>query len=201
MNLSKSRYTQGVTCEKEMWLSCYKKELAEDLGNEAVFENGNLVGEKARELFGEYVLIDYSSDYQKMIDETNKQLENKPNIICEASFSYDGNFCSVDILKNDLDGVELYEVKSSTKIRDIYIDDVSYQTWILKKLGLNVKKSFIVYVNNQYIKNGELNINEFFNIEDVTDRLDFDYVEGSLIYSSDFDVAILDSDGNWNWRG
>lgn len=31
--------------------------------------------------------------------------------------------------------------------------------------------------------------------------VDFDYVEGSLIYSSDFDVAILDSDGNWNWRG
>ena len=31
--------------------------------------------------------------------------------------------------------------------------------------------------------------------------VDFDYVEGSLIYCSDFDVAILDSDGNWNWKG
>lgn len=35
------------------------------------------------------------------------------------------------------------------------------------------------------------------NIEGV----DFDYVEGSMVYTSDFDVAILDSDGNWNWRG
>ncbi len=37
--------------------------------------------------------------------------------------------------------------------------------------------------------------------ETVITGVDFDYVEGSLIYCSDFDVAILDSDGNWNWKG
>ena len=180
MNLSKSKYTQGVTCEKKMWLSCYKSEEAEDLGNEAVFANGNKVGERARELFGTYVLIDYDAGYKKMIEETNEKLKDKPNVICEASFSYDGNFCSVDILKNDVDGVEIYEVKSSTSINNIYIDDVAYQTWILKKLGFNVKKSCIVYVNNQYIKNGEFDINEFFNIEDVTNELDLDSVEENV---------------------
>ena len=30
MNLSKSRYTQGVICPKKLWLSCYKIEEAED---------------------------------------------------------------------------------------------------------------------------------------------------------------------------
>ena len=28
MNLSKSRYTQGITCSKKLWLSCYKEEEA-----------------------------------------------------------------------------------------------------------------------------------------------------------------------------
>lgn len=42
MNLSKSRYTQGVTCEKKLWLSCYKPEEAEDVGNEAIYEKGIL---------------------------------------------------------------------------------------------------------------------------------------------------------------
>ena len=45
MNLSKSRYTEGVRCEKLLWLSCYKKEEAEDLGNDPVLENGNKVGD------------------------------------------------------------------------------------------------------------------------------------------------------------
>ena len=180
MNLSKSRYTQGITCEKKLWLSCYKSEEAEDLGNDSVFENGNKVGDLAISLFGEYILIDYDLGFQKMIEETYKALDNKPNVICEASFNYDGNFCSVDILKNDIDGVEIYEVKSSTDISNIYIDDISYQTWVLKKCGLNVKKSNIVYINSNYVKNGELDLNKLFNIEDVTDEIDLDNVSRNV---------------------
>ena len=181
MNLSKSRYTQGITCEKKLWLSCYKPEEAEDLGNDSVLENGNKIGDLARHLFGDnYILIDFDKGIQSMLDETKKYLKEKPNIICEASFNYDGNFCSVDVLKNDKDGVEIYEVKSSTEISDIYIHDISYQTWVLKKCGLKVKKSFIVYVNNHYVKNGELNINKFFNIKDVTGLLDLDKVENNI---------------------
>ena len=168
MNLSKSRYTEGVTCGKKLWLSCYKPEEAIDLGNDSVLDNGTMVGELARGLLGDYHLIKFDTNFKNMILETNKLLEDKPNIICEASFSYDGNFCSVDILKNDVDGVEIYEVKSSTDISDIYIDDITYQTWVLKKLGLNVKKSYLVHVNSDYVKNGEFDINKFFKIEDVT---------------------------------
>lgn len=36
--------------------------------------------------------------------------------------------------------------------------------------------------------------------ETVITGVDFDYAEGSLIFTSDFKVAILDSDGNWNWK-
>lgn len=177
MNLSKSKYTQGVICEKLLWLSSYKNEEAEETGNDAVFENGNRVGELARSLFGNYVLINHDDGYQEMINKTLIELDSKPNVICEASFSYDGNFCSVDILKNDVDGVEIYEVKSSTKISDIYLDDISYQTWLLKQCGLNVKKSSIVYVNGDYIKNGDFDIKQYFIIDDVTAQLNLEEVE------------------------
>ena len=180
MNLSKSRYTTGITCGKKLWLSCYKPEEAEDVSNDAVLDNGTMVGELARGLFGNYELVEFDTNFKNMINKTNELLAKKPNIICEASFTYDGNFCSVDILKIDKDGVEIYEVKSSTKISNIYIDDITYQTWVLKKLGLNVKKSFIVYVNNRYVKHGELNIHEYFKIEDVTDEIDIDSVEENV---------------------
>ena len=179
MNLSKSKYTKGITCPKKLWLSCYKPEKSIDSNNQSTFTNGTKIGELARSLFGNYILIDYDKGLESMLKETKKYLEDKPNIICEASFSYDNNFCSVDILKKDLDGVEIYEVKSSTEIEEIYMDDISYQVWVLRKCGLNVKKASIVFVNNKYVKNGELDIHKFFNIEDVTDKL-YENVEAKV---------------------
>lgn len=189
MNLSKSRYTSGIRCEKLLWLDCFHKELAVDIGNNSVLENGNEVGELARGLFGEYSLIDFNKGFSSMIQDTKKLLDEKESIICEASFCYDGNFCSVDILKNDLDGVEIYEVKSSTEIKDIYIDDISYQVWVLKKCGLNVKKACIVYVNSQYIKNGAFDIEKYFKIQDVSN----DILEDNVLYNVTKFKEILDN--------
>lgn len=103
-----------------------------------------------------------------MIENTKINLKNVPNIITEASFNFNNNFCSVDILKNDIDGLEIYEVKSSTEVKDIYLDDVSYQVYVLKNLGYRVKKASIMYINNQYVREGKLDINQLFNIDDVT---------------------------------
>jgi len=175
-NLSKSSYCSGIQCEKILWLDKYKPEYAVKEDNKSIFQTGQEVGCLAKELFGKYENIPYNKDRITMIEQTRKLLENKPNVITEASFSYDNNFCSVDILKNDVDGVEIYEVKSSTKVKDIYLDDASYQYFVLSSLGLNVKKVYIVYINNKYILSEQLNIHELFNIEDITqiaeDKLD-----------------------------
>ena len=97
MNLTKSKYCMGMQCKKLLWLQQNKSEEA-NYTTDVVFENGNKVGELARELFGDYSLICYD-DLEKMVDDTKKKLANKTSIICEASFCYDGNFCAVDILK------------------------------------------------------------------------------------------------------
>lgn len=113
-----------------------KNEIEEmaDIGNESILENGTKVGELARKYFGKYTNIEFNTDLSKMVSDTEKELKNVPNIITEASFNFDNNFCSVDILKNDIDGMEIYEVKSSTDIHDIYLDDVSYQYYVLHNL-------------------------------------------------------------------
>ncbi|WP_296862205.1 DUF2779 domain-containing protein [uncultured Methanobrevibacter sp.] len=166
--LSKSSYCKYVQCEKILWLNKYKKDSTITENNESVFETGREVGELAKGLFGDYVDVPVNEKITVRIEKTEEFLKNKPNVITEASFIYDKNFCSVDILKNDSDGVEIYEVKSSTKIEDIYLDDASYQYFVLSNLGLNVKKVAIVYINNEYIRNKELDINQLFNIEDIT---------------------------------
>lgn len=169
--LSKSRYCKCVQCEKILWLSKYQPECAVVADKEAIFENGRIVGELAKGLFGDYEDVKFDRNLSSMIDKTMELMEDKPNIITEASFSFDNNFCSVDILKNDADGVEIYEVKSSTSVKDIYLDDAAYQCYVLSNLGLNVKKVCIVYINKEYIK-GELpvkdELDKFFAVDDVT---------------------------------
>ena len=167
--LSKSRYCRAKQCNKMFWLDKYKPEEKVQTASDDVFENGNKVGELAKQLFGEYVDIPFDKDLSTMLDATASAMKNKPNIITEASFNYDNNFCSVDILKNDEDGVEIYEVKSSTQIRDVYYDDVAYQYYVLSNLGLNIKKACLVHLNNEYIRNGELEIDKLFSIEDFTE--------------------------------
>ena len=168
-SLSKSGYCSCVQCEKILWLREYKKDVLKDESNDAILETGKKVGEFAKRLFGDHIDIPYDKNRSKMIEKTETAMQNKPNVITEASFAYNNNFCSVDILKNDSDGVEIYEVKSSTEIKDIYLDDVAYQYFVLSNLGLNVKKASIVYINNEYVRGKELDINQLFNIEDVSD--------------------------------
>ena len=124
--LSKTRYCNAVQCPKMLWLKQYKPEVFDDsVMDEAVLQTGNEVGDLAMGLFGDFVEVPYG-DLNEMIQTTEKLIHQKTPVICEASFSCEGLFCSVDILKNlGRKQVELYEVKSSTALHNIYIDDVS----------------------------------------------------------------------------
>jgi len=170
MNLSKSKYCNGIQCKKMLWLLKYKPEEMGEIDNESVLDNGIEVGNLAKKIFGKYIDIEFNEDLNFMIEDTLSAIKNNENaVITEASFVYENNFCSVDLLKKNGDYFEIYEVKSSTKIKDIYIDDISYQYYVLKNLGLNVTKAKLVYINSEYIRNKELELNKLFNIEDVTD--------------------------------
>ena len=154
MSISKSKYCRGITCPKMLWLDENNPGVGEEINNENVLENGQKVGQLAKKLFGKNIDIDYN--------------ENDNAIITEASFCFENNFCSVDILIKKGNCYEIYEVKSSTKVKDIYIEDISYQYYVLKKLGLNIKKACIVYINSFYERKGKLDLKSLFNIEDVT---------------------------------
>lgn len=168
MYLSKSMYCKCVQCNKMLWLEKHKPEEISEIDNSSVLDNGTKVGELAKKLFGDYIDIEYSDDLNKMISDTKNAMKNKICNITEASFDYNGNFCSVDILRKNDDDYEIYEVKSSTGVSNIYLDDISYQYYVLTKCGLNVTKACIVHINNKYIRNGVLEINKLFNIVDET---------------------------------
>lgn len=170
MNLSKSKYCQGIQCKKILWLNKYKPEEIAELNNDTILENGTKVGEIAKHLFGDYINIEFNENLQEMIKYTQNVINNNEfAVITEASFNYDNNFCSVDILIKKNNDYEIYEAKSSTELKDVYIDDISYQRYVLSNLGYNVTKTSVVHINSSYIRNGELELDKLFTIEDVTD--------------------------------
>jgi hypothetical protein len=173
-----------------LWMKQNKpEEFDESVMNQVVLDNGSEVGDSAMGLFGEYVEVPFDSDLGKMIKKTEELLEAGTSIICEASFAYEGLFCSVDILKN-LGGnkFELYEVKSSSKMKDIYHHDAAFQYYVLTKLGYEVTKVCLVHLNNKYVRHGDLDIQELFTINDITDdaRSRYSEVERNLKYFADF---------------
>lgn len=175
MRLSKSLYTRGLQCVKSLWLKKYDpdKLTPPDSAAEAIFETGNQVGDLACELFPGGREVPYEgSGFEEKIALTKQWMDEGVRDIYEASFEYDGIFIMVDILHiNEDTSVEIYEVKSSTDVKDVYLHDVSIQFYVLAGLGYTIKCANVVHINNQYVRGEELDIHELFTIVDVTETV------------------------------
>ena len=170
LHLSKSRFCSAIQCPKMLWLKQNKpEEFDNSVMNEAVLNTGNEVGDLAMGLFGPYIEVPFG-DLSEMVHQTKELIEAGEHIITEASFADGENFCSADVLINKGDKkIELYEVKSSTEAKDIYYYDVAYQYYVLTKLGYTVEKACLVHINKEYVRHGDLKLNELFIIEEMTD--------------------------------
>lgn len=172
MNLSKSSYCRGIQCKKILWLEKHKPEEKEETNNDRILEQGNDIHEVARYLFGSHINIEYRENLSQMIEDTMNTIDSyKDVIITEASFTYKNNFCSVDILKKNNNSYEIYEIKSSTELKDIYINDASYQYYVLTSLGLKVTKVSLVHINSNYIRIGDLDLDQLFIKQDITKEI------------------------------
>ncbi|MCR4965933.1 MAG: DUF2779 domain-containing protein [Bacteroidales bacterium] len=180
--LSKSKYTNFRKCPKCLWLGVYKpEEQVIDASTEARFTAGNEVGDLAMGLFGPFTEVsaytpDGRLDVKAMLSHTQDCLDNEVENICEASFSFDGCFCAVDILHKQDGGYAIYEVKSSTSAdKEVYAQDVAFQKWVLTKCGVNVTGSYLVCINNEYVRHGDIDIHQLFSINDISEGVDAEY--------------------------
>ena len=156
-------------------MSKYRPEDGKDVEDKTAIENGHLVGAKAQEYFGNFVDVTIykedgkTLDKPAMIAKTIEEIASGEEYICEAAFSYDGLYCAVDILHNlGNNEVEIYEVKAANDMKEYYIWDISYQRYVLTQLGYNVKKVYLMHLNREYIRHGDLELKQLFKIEDKT---------------------------------
>ncbi|MFH0798663.1 MAG: DUF2779 domain-containing protein [Pseudomonadota bacterium] len=173
--LSKSKYILGLQCPKALWLSIHRPELQAPLdeGTKRIFEMGHLVGKYAQARFPGGVLID--EDHMHLgeaIRSTEKAVAAGATAIFEATAAFGGALCRVDILfrrgkrKREWD---LFEVKSSTGVKNYHLDDVSFQRHCFENAGYEIRRTLLMHVNNKYVRDGAIEPKRLLHTEDVTE--------------------------------
>ena len=173
--LSKSSYIKGLQCEKHLYLYKYYYNEMDEFSEmqKAIFKRGTNVGELAQKLFpgGEIAASGDPPDYEKALKRTAEMIKNGTKVIYEAAFMFDEVLSIADIAVSEKDEWKIYEVKSSTSISETYLNDAALQYYVISNLGIKVKDFSIIYINNQYVRKGKLNLKELFISESVLELI------------------------------
>lgn len=176
-NLSKSRFLLGLQCPKLLWMSVHSpdEEGPVDEATQHRFDVGQRVGEYAQKCFKGGVLIDEDHNHiGEAIKSTEKYSREGASALYEATASYNNILCRVDILKRVKDKQnlwDLYEVKSTTGVKEQHIPDIAIQRYCFEGAGYPVRKAFLMHLNNKYVRQGDIDPSELMVAEDVTDRV------------------------------
>jgi len=106
----------------------------------------------------------------------NARPYGKAPAVFEATFNHQKVLVRVDVLQRLSKGKRwrLIEVKSSTKIKDYHLPDVTIQRFVLEGQGLTVIPC-LMHLNREYVYNGRTHdLSKLFTIEDImveTDNL------------------------------
>jgi hypothetical protein len=169
--LSKSRFVAGWQCPKLLWWTVHEPqagELQPDKVLQDLFDQGRLVGERARAEWPGGVLIEGDHRDPDRVPRTRATIESGAPVIFEACFEADGVFCAVDVLEKRAGGWTLIEVKSSTEVKDYHLPDVAVQAHVARRSGLDVARIEVMHLNSQHRHPDQ---GPLFVREDVTARV------------------------------
>ncbi len=172
--LSKSLFIRGIQCPKSLYLHKFHPEWRDEISQdqENLFQTGTEVGMLAQELFPGGIEIPYEGlSHNDQLQKTQNALSKGIDTIYEATFSFDDIFVKNDLLHLGEEGWELYEVKGVTEIEEVHLNDVALQFYVAKGSGLPVEKTFLVYINNQYVRNGAIKPDKLFIVDEVTESV------------------------------
>lgn len=159
MKLTKSLFLSYLESPLHMWLSVHSNTQPKppSLYDQHTMKQGYSVERLAKEFLQRKVATQYPAG---------------TTLSFEATLT-DGNYESrIDALVHDAvkNTYDLYEIKSSTTIHTEHKYDVTFQ-YLVGKATLPINKVYLVRVNSDYQRAGEIDINELFIVEDMTDHI------------------------------
>lgn len=146
-------------------------------------EIGQSIEDQVKMLLSDHTIVTPEWDYDGSVAETHQLLAAQPAVIYQPWFESDGLLVRCDFLvRNESGTYDLREVKAKNTVRkdtkakplkDDLISDLSFQNYVLTQTlwGQFSGKCFLVYLNKEYVRRGDLDIKELIKIEDVTQEL------------------------------
>ncbi len=169
--LSKSTFLRGLQCHKSLYLNRYQRNLRDQISpeQEAICATGREGGILAQGLFpgGVQSKPPKSFEFQRAVEVTGELIAAGKDIIYEAAFQHEQVLALVDILVRDGDVWRAYEVKSSTSVKDVHLLDAAIQYHVVQRQGIELVDSFIVHLNTDYVRHGELDLRQLFKLASV----------------------------------
>ncbi len=169
--LTKSDFLKYSQCYKYLWLHKYRKDLLPALSEatQRVFDEGYDVESYAYKLFPGGVDAG-ACDFNDAPALTKKYIKDGRKIIYQPTVTDGKLFCRADIIKfNPRTKLwDIYEVKNSTKVKDVHLLDLAFQKICFTQSKIKIGRLFIIHVNNQYVRQGEIDPKKLLVKADVT---------------------------------
>ncbi len=170
--ISKSDYVLGVKCPNAIWFKKLRKDIQTEM-NMAILERGTAIGELAQNKFPGGTIITAKPWEYAAAWRTQDAIRAGAPYIYEATLSTKtGEYCAVDILRNNNDGTwDIIEVKSTTRPHEYHYLDASFQKYVFTQCGVKIRDCYIMTLNPEYVRHGALDIQELFMLHNVNTEL------------------------------
>jgi hypothetical protein len=182
LRLSKSKFLAGLQCLKRLYLNIHHPQWATppDASTQAMLEIGMEIGELARRRFpgGRLVNPGFRQREAALAETARLLADESVPAIFEGAFQHDGVTVRVDILQQISPqegrsaGWRLIEVKSSSRVKDVHLNDLAIQSHVLLGSGIPLAGVSLMHVNTEYAHAGnEVELESLFVIADVTETV------------------------------
>lgn len=173
---TKQLFASGLQCAKRLYLDYHEcaNTPAGSAPRRHLEEVGRRLVELARSAFPKAIDLG-DLDFEAAAARTHEVLsEGKPAVLYDAAFADEDVELRADIVVTTGDGsVDLFEVKSGTRVKIRHLKDVALQVSVIEAAGWRVRGASVLHVDPRYRHAGgnKYPIQQLFKSVDVTEKV------------------------------
>lgn len=187
--LSKTEYIMYKECPNNTWARRHRPDIYGQYEmsefEQSLAEMGNEVEELARGMFPGGFLVERRSEGAQEL--TQKLVSEQTPVIFQAVFATECYLAATDVLvwNAGAGAYDLYEIKMSSteeegedgkvkknrKKEEQFEHDLAFQANVLEMCGLRLNKKYLVRLNKQYVRQGDIDFDKLFILEDKTEAM------------------------------
>lgn len=156
--LTKTAFLRFLKCPQEFWLEVHEPLLSAEpltLEHEHLRQQGYAVEQLIKRLERFSPSDDIFVDFQRTFQ--TEDLSARSDVV---------------VTDKTTGEIDIYEVKSSSSVKEEHYDDVAFQKVVALRSGANVRRAYIITLNSEYVRRGEIDVEQLFTVTDVTETVE-----------------------------